>query len=155
MIKQWILPLLMSCITLCAACDKMPKNGDLDGQWQLTAYRCLNPEAEAVEGAPDTRPQSGIYWCFQLDMLMIFTPNANHNGHTAYTAARFLHTDGELKVTDTYIHHMDRDSLLDHTTTCLRQVGISSNRETFVIDTLTAQKMVLHSPNYRLSFRKY
>lgn len=148
--------LVAACILLVGACDKMPENGDLDGQWQVTSLaRNVSAEGDEAVYTPLPLPEKGLYWNFQLKLLMIYTPGALHNGHTAYTAARFTVRNDSLLVTDTYIHTMNSDSLLDESTTCLRGVGIDANREGFALRSLSDKHMELVSQHYRLLLRKY
>lgn len=145
-----------ACALMVSACDKMPENGALDGQWQVTALeRAAADESGSATFTPLPLPEKGLYWNFQLKLLMIYTPGELHNGHTAYTAARFTVRNDSLLVTDTYIHTMDSDSLLDASTTCLRGVGIDANREGFALRSLSDKHMELVSEHYRLLLRKF
>ena len=90
-----------------------------------------------------------------LDLLMIYTPYVNHNGHTAYTATRFNHTSNKLSITEAYIHFHNKDSLLTPGTDCLKNVGIINLPEEFEIETLNRKKMILKSSHYQLEFRKF
>lgn len=147
---------IAACALMVSACDKMPENGALDGQWQVTALeRAAANESGNVAFTPLPLPEKGLYWNFQLKLLMIYTPGKLHNGHTAYTTARFTVRNDSLLVTDTYIHTMDSDSLLDASTTCLRSVGIDANREGFALRSLSDKHMELVSEHYRLLLRKY
>ena len=49
-------------LLLSAACDKLPRNGALDGQWQLV--RLNNTDVTARR----------IYWAVQLDLIQLRSP---------------------------------------------------------------------------------
>lgn len=137
-----------------ASCDKTPENGDLDGQWQLMSMEARG-NADAPITYTDTKDQH-IYWRFQLRLLMIHTVGAMLNGHTYDTACRFEKSGNTLAITQTYIHTLNRDSLItDPASTSLAPVGIRGNAETFSIEKLDGKQMVLHSDHHRLVFRKF
>ncbi len=147
--------LILIFLTLtCASCDKMPENGELDGQWQLMSMGTRN-NADASPTYTDTKGQR-IYWRFQLRLLMIHTAGAMLNGHTYDTACRFEKSGNTLAITQTYIHTLNRDSLItDPASTSLAPVGIRGNTETFSIEKLDGKQMILQSDHHRLVFRKF
>ena len=149
-----ILILLLILVTW-SSCDKMPSNGDLDGQWQL--MKIVNKSVSDFDSdIVIDKKTDRIYWRFQLDLLSIYTPNKKLNGHTHNSVARFSHTAQELQITKTYIHFENRDSLLtDPNTTILSPMGIDGNAETFVVDRLDDSQMVLSTRSKQLYFRKF
>ena len=152
--KKYLILLWMMVITL--SCDKLPSNGDLDGQWQLMELnRKSSPTDEAYNEKSNVKDQK-IYWRFQLDLLMIHTSKAKLNGRTNDTSARFRHQGGELQLTQTYIHEFDKDELItDPNTTILESIGITGNTETFKVEQLNNERMVLVNNKKQLIFRKF
>lgn len=146
---RYLILLLCTIVLLFPACDKLPENGLLDGQWQMTRIDHLSPEDK-------TQPiPTQVYWNFQLRLLMVYTPNYNHNGVTAYTTARFSIKGDSLFIHSTYVHTMNTDSLLSPGTTSLDAVGLHDNTERYAIQSLTDSRLILHSAYHHLEFRKY
>lgn len=145
---KYFLPFLLAVFTL-FACEKMPENGDLDGQWQMTSIKHLSHEA------PTPALIGKVYWSFQLKLLSIYTPNDLHNLGTNYTFCRFQVKGDSLHITKSYVHSMNTDIELDETATYLDRVGLHNNRESYAIKTLTDSRLVLHSDYHELEFRKW
>lgn len=153
MMKHTIL-ILLSIFCLLCSCDKTPANGDLDGMWQLMEAS----EADGNGGYANavSRKADGIYWKFQLQLLMIHSQFEPLNGHTFDTAARFCRHDNKLDITATYVHFGDRDSLLtDPACTELIPLGIHGNSASYTIEKINGKEMVLSSGHNRLVFRKF
>ena len=69
-----LLPLVLS-----AACDKLPRNGALDGQWQLV--RRNNADVTAQR----------IYWAVQLDLIQLRSPRVAPTTSVAYSCVEPIH----------------------------------------------------------------
>lgn len=145
---KYFLPFLLAVFTL-FACDKMPENGDLDGQWQMTSIKHLRHEA------PTPALIGKVYWSFQLKLLSIYTPKDLHNQGENYTFCRFQVKGDSLHITKSYVHSMNTDIEMDETATYLDVVGLHNNRESYAIKTLTDSRLVLHSDYHELEFRKW
>jgi len=146
--------LLAATLCLLLSCGKTPENGALDGMWQL--METSEVQADGTYAAPVSRKADGIYWNFQLQLLMIHSQNDLLNGHTFDTAARFRFTGSKLEITQTYIHFDNRDSLLtDPATQALEPLGIRGNAAAYDIEQLDGKRMVLVSKDFRLVFRKF
>ena len=145
---KYLLPFLLAAFTL-VACDKMPVNGDLDGQWQMTSIKHVG------HAAPTPALNGKVYWSFQLNLLSIYTPEDKHNGSESYTFCRFQVKGDSLHITKSYVHSMDKDVEVEETATYLDRVGLHSNRESYAIKTLTDSRLVLHSDYHELEFRKW
>ena len=145
---KYFLPFLLAAFTL-VACDKMPENGDLDGQWQMTSIKHL------AHDAPTPALSGQVYWSFQLKLLSIYTPKDLHNQGTHYTFCRFQVKGDSLHITRSYVHSMNTDIEMDETATYLDVVGLHNNRESYAIKTLTDSRLVLHSDYHELEFRKW
>ena len=144
---KYLLPCLLAIFAF-VACDKMPENGDLDGQWQMTSIKHLNHDApSALKGK--------VYWNFQLKLLSIYTPDDLHNLGTNYTFCRFQVKGDSLHITKSYVHSMNTDLEMEDGVTYLDVVGLHNNRESYAIQTLTDSRMVLRSDNHELEFRKW
>ena len=139
------------------SCGKLDRNGALDGQWQLMEIQRRSAMADTAvyDEIIDTKHQ-GIYWRFQLDLLLIHTVAEKLNGYTYDTTARFLYKSRKLKITQTYINWHNRDSLLsDPETTTLYHIGIDGNSDEFDIERLSSRQMILRDEDKRLVFRKF
>lgn len=147
MTTKYLLPCLLAIFAF-VACDKMPENGDLDGQWQMTSIKHLNHDAPSTLNGK-------VYWNFQLKLLSIYTPDDLHDQGSNYTFCRFQVKGDSLHITDSYVHSMNIDIKLDETATYLDVVGLHNNRESYAIQTLTDSRMVLRSDYHELEFRKW
>lgn len=154
--KRYLFPIIIAIAALLAACEKYPANGDLDGQWQLMEISTKDTPTDIDYSHIASKKEDGIYWNFQLNLLMIRTMAKDLNGYTPFTAARFIHQGKKLDITSTYIHFRECDSLLtDPSTTALEPIGISGNAEKFEVQQLNNKRMVLTTPLKRLTFRKF
>ncbi len=145
---KYLLPCLLAIFAF-VACDKMPENGDLDGQWQMTSIKHLDHDA------PSAALNGKVYWSFQLKLLSIYTPKDLHNQGTNYTFCRFQVKGDSLHITKSYVHSMNTDIEMEDGVTCLDVVGLYNNRESYAIQTLTDSRMVLRSDYHELEFRKW
>lgn len=154
MLRPLLVALLLAC-GLAASCDKLPKNGKLDGRWQmLDLYSRSTPSAPTHDlHAP--KKADGIYWDVQLDLINIHSQGGHLNGHTDDAVARFAYNDNRLAITATYIHYRDRDSLLTAETTALVSFGIRSNTADFRIARLSGSQLILVNASDSLVFRKF
>ena len=139
-----LLPLVLS-----AACDKLPRNGALDGQWQLVHRNDADVTAQR------------IYWAVQLDLIQLRSPRVAPTTSVAYSGGvtlRFVRRADSLLVETGFL--MDRDHGRDlhigprypadlsalpiwasHGKTCLRH--------------LSSSRLVLTRGNQALEFRKW
>lgn len=141
-----ILYLMLLTIAL-AACDKLPENGDLDGQWQLTELHERHHTGPEDNGQYDVREQR-IYWNFQLRMLQIQTTVGQYNAY-------FSHLDNRLVIPEIYRKEQNNDiPLTDPTTTELAYTGIRGNTANFKVNKLGKRQMILTSETDSLVFRK-
>ena len=153
--KNHIILLFTFTLALISSCEKNPTNGDLDGQWQLLEISNKTVATDADYDTHISKKDDRIYWCFQLDLLMIRSKE-NLNGQTPYTFARFNHSGKNLDLTSTYIHFRDKDELITETDTrILEPMGITGNAEKYVIQELNSKRMVLTTAVKRLTFRKF
>ena len=154
--KKYLFPIFLATLACFAACEKNPTNGDLDGQWQLMEISTKDAASDTDYTQVLSKKDEGIYWNFQLDLLMIRTMAEDLNGYTPFTAARFVHPGKKFDITSTYIHFRESDSLLtDPSTRILEPIGITGNAEKFDVEQLNHKRMVLTTPVKRLTFRKF
>lgn len=138
------------------ACEKTPVNGALDGMWQLMEVSEKSATSESGWAEAKSTKGEGIYWNFQLDLLVIHSQHQPLNGYTFDTAARFRHEGGRLDVTEMYVHYDNRDSLItDPATTVFEPLYIRSNRASYTVEKLTDKQLILCSDFNRLVFRKF
>lgn len=143
---------------ICAACDKLPANSDLDGMWHLQRMDYLDQSPILEEDVSEKR----FYWNFQLDLLMI-----NSLGEPIYkdtltqkdvykAFGRFDYSGTTLNINKLYLHLDVRDSLVnDASTTLFERYGIMGNADSFFVETIDNKKMILLSDDRRLYFRKF
>lgn len=137
--------LLLVLVAGLTGCDKMPQNGGLDGLWQLVE-----------SGKPVARPRKadGVYWAVQLDLISVrsrelLSPETNE------ALFRFNYGSGTLALTEGFAHYRDHDNRLETITEGLRAAGVAALPETYRVDCLTKERMVLVSDTDSLVFRKY
>lgn len=148
--------LLTAALLALAACDKMPENGPLDGQWQLMEIATRQSSADDAYSLREPQKDKRIYWCFQLRLLCLRSATGNLNGLSYETMGRFRFTGDSLAVTELYVHFRSRDSLVtDPRTTMFEPFGIAGCADTFRIERLDGRQMVLRSTSRRLTFRKF
>ena len=137
--KSFIYILLFLIGAIFASCDKLDKNGDLDGAWQLTSLQ--RSEDETVVADKNSR----IYYYFKLDLMEL-----REVSDTMYYLARFQHIGDSLIIGPVY--QSPFDSL----------VAISAVNEKFGIDdgrmhiiNLTHSSLILENKRYKITFRKF
>ena len=142
--KLLYLLLLPSLVT---ACDKLPENGVLDGQWQLKEMHPRQRTSDTDNRQTDVSLQR-IYWSFQLKLL-------NINGRGLNLFCRFNHHNGQLDIPEVYRHLFANDILItDPTTTELEPVGIRGNATSYKVIRLNRTQLILVSEADSLVFRK-
>ena len=144
-IKNILYPALLA--GTMTACDKLPENGDLDGQWQLTEIHDRQENVESDHSRCNVREQR-IYWNFQLRMLQICSPEGQYNAY-------FSHREGRLVIPEIYRKEQNNDiPLADPATTELEYTGIRGNTADFKVNRLGKRQMILTSETDSLVFRK-
>ena len=148
------IPLLFLILSLgFSNCDKLPKNGELDGMWQLMEIQYNN------NGSYDSivnQKEKQIYLSIQLDLFAFKSYKTFYPPLTEETIGRFNHTNNKLKLYDFYKHYDDKDVSIDNVnTTILRPLGIDGNKADFTIEDLDSEKMILYSTYARIILRKF
>jgi len=151
-----ILLLMTVMLALLASCEnKWPRNGDLDGQWQL-----LSIEHDGI--VTDVKDKQ-LYLSFQLDLCQLSTAS-NHIQYYCYferTGCNFERTGrhiifrqfSEIASLDTKTN--DNLPVTAENLHLLRQWGYYSQIETFHIESLSKDDMVLRSDSARIVYRKF
>lgn len=131
------------------SCDKLPRNGKLDGHWQLMEYDGKFVKAERT------------YWSFQLDLLQLKSYTHSPITEVQYSGgvvARFSHQGDSLILTKGYLMNRDRqqDILIDSTHQAdLTAYGITEFPMRYRVLLLTDEEMTLIADHHRLVFRKF
>ncbi len=139
-----LLPLALS-----AACDKLPRNGALDGQWQLVRRNDADVTAQR------------IYWAVQLDLIQLRSPRVAPTTPVPYSGGvilRFVRRADSLLVETGFL--MDRDHGRDlhigpRHPADLSALGVDTLPAHFAIRHLSSSRLVLTRGNQALEFRKW
>lgn len=131
-----------------SACDKLPKNGDLDGMWQL-----LTIEHEGI--ITDVKDNQ-LYLSFQLDLFQL---NQRSNNKFYYG---YFHNDGKQIIfsqfSDMAEEHPDAPDnypIDEDNIGIIEQWGYYALTDTFKIEYLTKNNMTLCSKHARITYRKF
>ena len=131
------------------SCDKLPRNGKLDGHWQLMELNGTSVRHE------------GTYWSFQLDLMQLKSYTQTPITPVKYSGgvvARFEHRGDSLVLTKGYLMNRDhqQDILIDAAHPAdLSGFGITSLPMGYRVALLTDEEMILSSGQHRLVFRKF
>jgi len=120
-------------------------NGALDGYWQLSSIDTL------ANGHSVNMRDSGIFWAFNFNLL-VTRSTKEPLGEILYD---FENTDDNLILSNPYILYRDSSDIKVTDVNLLKKYGVNSLLETFTIEHLNSNKMVLQSNLVRLNFRKY
>ncbi len=142
-----MLMLFLTCSVV--SCDKLPRNGKLDGHWQLMEYDGKSVKAERT------------YWSFQLDLLQFKSYTHSPITEVQYSGgvvARFSHRGDSLILTKGYLMNRvnQQDILIDSTHKAdLKAYGITEVPMRYRVQLLTDEEMTLTTDHHRLVFRKF
>lgn len=131
------------------SCDKLPRNGKLDGHWQLMERDGVSVKAERT------------YWSFQLDLMQLKSYTHSPITEVQYSGgvvARFSHQGDSLILTKGYLMNRDRqqDILIDSTHQAdLTAYGITEFPMRYRVLLLTDEELTLIADHHRLVFRKF
>lgn len=133
---------------LCACENKHPRNGLLDGQWQLMRVDNLDI------------PPRCIYWRVQLDLLQIHASDFPYNQplRNHGPLLRIRQTPTQLSVTQGYLVLRDegRDTLIGPSFPIdLSPWGIAHIPNDYTIITLNRKTLILKDMNHTLTFRRF
>ena len=136
-------------LLLSTACDKLPRNGALDGQWQLVRLNHTDVTAQR------------IYWAVQLDLIQLRSPRVAPTTSVPYSGGvilRFVRRADSLFVETGFL--MDRDHGRDlhigpRHPADLSALGVDTLPAHFAIRHLSSSRLVLTRGNQTLEFRKW
>lgn len=140
--------IIMWAVMLFASCElERSDNGDFDGYWQWTSVDTL-----ATGGSLDMR-SSLIFWAVGGDLLEIIDNSDNSDNEDVYF--RFNLSGDSLVLYNPVIDERDSSDIELTDYSLLLPYAITTIPASFYVDHLSGSKMILLSPLYRLSFRKY
>ncbi len=152
--KQSIFFVLIS-ILLFSACDKLPKNGDLDGMWQLMTVEKTGEPAENVKAKK-------LFYSFQLDLVQFSDANWTTDRSSYYA---YFKRKGESMWFHTICKPSKNESEEDDNVPFtqeeieVQQVmapwGIYTLNPRFKVLQLDSDAMILQSEQAKLTFRKF
>lgn len=139
-----IVYILLAILSFCVvSCDKIPENGDLDGNWQLLTIE------EHNSGEVVSVKEQKVFWAVQLKLIA-------YKGADNSYLSRFVYDGDSLFLYNFYRHTRYEDYLLtDSSTTELEKLGIHGISGRFAVESLDKKRMVLNSNDSRLVFRKF
>ncbi len=119
-------------------------NGDLDGFWYMRQVDTLST------GSQTDVHEKRIFWSY------IGTLMQTEGSGSQQIIYRFEHNNTQLRVYDPYKNIWVNDQkVTEEEMGLLRTVGINALDETFSVEKLTSDEMVLRSNTLRLHFIKY
>lgn len=139
-------------ILICAAalfsCDKLPANGDLDGMWQIMEIE----RGDSVENVKTKQLYMSIQLkLFQLDDVpndRLYIGYFEYKGYTLRFWKTSYPSKNESDKDDNVVIEPSRLYLL-------HPFGLSSTDETFTVDKLTRDVLILHNDSTRITYRKF
>ena len=135
-------------VLLLAGCDlETSDNGDLDGYWHLTRVDTL-----ATGGMLDTSEQL-LFWAVQVRLLNVVdqSDDADHMGYLL----RFEHKEGTLRVYEPYKNSRKDGDIKVDDVSVLSPFGINRLDETFRVEQLDGDGMLLTGDALRLTFVRF
>lgn len=148
--KAWFRHWLMAVVAAvaaccCASCEfHTLDNGQLDGYWQLTDVDTL------AGGSTDMVPRR-IFWSVQARLLQV----TDLTYQLDECILRFDHSDGQFRVYSPYVVDHAGSDVAVTDGRVLHPFGIQSLDETFAVERLDDERMVLRGDVLRLRFRRY
>ena len=139
--------LFLICIII-SSCDKLPKNGDLDGMWHLMTIE--------HGGTTDNVKDTQLYLSFQLNLFQLTTIENNkicygyfdHNGDSIIFRQFSEMAEEHPTSPDNYPITSENISIIN-------QWGFYALRDSFYIEHLTKNDMILRSKYARITYRKF
>ncbi len=131
-----------------ASCDKLPKNGDLDGMWQLMTIE--------RNGTTDDVKDQQLYLSFQLDLFQLTSVSDNkiYYGYFDNLGDRIVFR----KFSDMVEEHPDNPDnypITEENIAIIGKWGYYALEDIFNIEHLTKNDMILRSKYARITYRKF
>lgn len=134
-----ILLLITALVLTNVSCDKIDRNGALEGAWQLTELRRLADDAVVAD------KNSRIFYYFKLDLMEL-----REVSDTMYYLARFQHTADSLIIGPVY--ESPYDSIVP-VTSVNEKFGIDDGH--LHIEHLSGSNLTLDNHLYKIVLRKF
>lgn len=135
---------ITSIVTLASCEVHSYDNGDLEGFWQLRSIEKLNGCKQKLYNTP-------MYWSFQAKLAEIRQEDIKAQEYFF----RFDRSKDSLRLYSPILDYRDKGDIPVTDPTELFGFGIFHLDETFCIDELNSETMVLHSDSIKAYFRKY
>lgn len=144
--KRIILSLLLVC-SMFISCDKMPMNGDLDGMWKIVEIE--------HNGIVQNTEDDDLYMSIQLKLFQLSTIPLN------YVYGYFEHKDNKIHFWQ-FSYYSNNESTADDNTRIpesdkefLKKWGYYSLDETFEVEKLNRNELILKSNSVRIKYVKF
>ena len=142
--KKNIFILLLFPIFLISCEIETSSNGKLDGNWQLQSFDTLST------GGVCDMSKSTIYWGIENNILQV--RNINNGEKILF---RFEKGDGMLKIHSPHVYESQYVTVPLENDSLLTPYGILGTEDTFTMEQLSGNSLVLTNQQLRLRFRKY
>lgn len=140
-----LLYIILSCLILTACELETPNNGKLDGNWQLRQIDTL-----ATRGTCDMS-YSYIYWAVESHLLQVRDID-NKNQKILF---RFEKQGDELMIHSPHFVQTKDELIPLKNDSLLTPLGIVGIKDTFLIEKLNHEHLILRNQRYQLHFRRY
>ena len=140
--------LVILATTFVISCESYLIHGDLDGFWQVTNIE--NKETETI-----TDCNGDIYYSFQRELVLVtyILPNRPKGQIKENYIAYFTHQGDSITMTDFRIY-LDKNAK-QAPLSSLEKFGLYTTYNTFHIDKLDKNSLILDSNKTRITLRKY
>ncbi len=144
-LRTFFFALITSIIIGLNSCTETSGNGDLDGMWHLISIDTLSTSSSRDFS------HDYIYWSFSFRLLEVDDKTNSHQS----VLLRFEHIDQNLRLYEPYLYNRETGDEPIEDISYLLPFGIEALDITYNIEILTSSRMIISSPNLRLSFRKF
>ena len=140
-----IIASIISAATITSCDIEIDSNGALDGYWHLTSVDTLKT------GGTRDMTNNKIFWSVQKNLLGA-RDLQNGNGEIIF---RFKHTGDSLLLSNPFLVDRDKGDTKITNTDNLCPLGINEISDSFLVEKLQGEKMILKSKVVRLNFLKF
>lgn len=138
----------MLLIATLASCESYLIHGDLDGFWQVTSIE--NKQTGEIQYC-----NGDTYYSFQRDLVLIsyVSPNIPTGQMKENYIAYFSHDNDSITMTDFQRIYIDKDKPIQLSK--LEKFGLYETYNTFHVEKLNKNELVLNSNKARIFLQKY
>lgn len=130
------------------SCDKLPKNGYLDGQWQIIT---IIQQGDTIDVKPQQR-----YLSFQLDLFLLTKSDVRQRYYGRFERnGSYLRLYQISDMVENDKAEYDNKPINDTQLKALQSWGIYSADERFTIESINGDEMVLWSDSVKIYYRKF